>query len=292
MDQVNQVRRFNRAVSQYVGALESNFLGRDRPLGACRVLFEVGRRGIEIRELRDHLELDSGYVSRLVKSLESEGLVQSEPSVSDARVKVLTLTDAGKRELSELDHASNERASTLLNQLNPKQSEVLLSAMGNVVRVLTASRVLISIEKPTSRAATKCITNYYEELASRFDKGFDPAQSISADPDELMPPSGYLLVANLYGEPVGCGALKCHSTFAEIKRMWVDSNTRGLGIGRRILQELEKIADDNDISLLRLETNRSLTEAQNLYRTSGYIEVEKFNDEPYAHHWFEKYLTR
>lgn len=290
MDNVDQIRLFNRTVTQCVGALETRFLGRNRPLGACRVLFEIGSKGIEIRELRDRLELDSGYVSRLVQSLEREGLVVSRPSASDARVRVLTLTGAGKRELSELDEASTEHAVKLLDQVNPKQRGVLLSAMGDVVRILTANSVRVAVEDPTTHAATRCIASYYEELATRFDRGFDPVKSISADPEELIPPNGYLLIAKLYGEPVGCGALKCHEEFAEIKRMWVDAQARGLGIGRRILQELEKLAGNIGIDLLRLETNKSLKEAQYLYRSSGYKEVKKFNDEPYAHHWFEKRL--
>ena len=291
MDSVDQIRLFNRTVTQYVGALQTRFLGRNRPLGACRVLFEIGRNGIEIRELRDRLELDSGYVSRLAKSLEQEGLVVSKPSDADARVRELTLSAAGQRELSELDDASNEGATKLLNQLNPKQRGVLLSAMDDVVRMISASNIRIAVEDPNSRAAAKCMASYYDELENRFGQGFDPVKSISAGPEELTPPNGYLLVAKLYGEPVGCGALKCHKNFAEIKRMWVDPQTRGMGIGRRILLELENVARSIGIYLLRLETNRSLSEAKNLYRSSGYVEVQKFNDEPYAHHWFEKRLT-
>lgn len=290
MDSVNQVRLFNRTVTQYVGALETGFLGRRRSLGASRVLFEIGGDGIEIRELRDRLELDSGYVSRLVKSLEQEGLIANRPSVSDARVRVLTLTRAGKRELSELDEASNERAVSLLEQLGPKQHAVLLSAMDDVVRMLTAASIRIAVEDPSAPAAAKCMASYYEELSARFDRGFDPAKSISADPEELIPPNGYLLVAKLHGEPVGCGAIKCHKEFAEIKRMWVAAQARGLGIGRRILQELEHIAGSIGIDRLRLETNKSLHEARSLYRSNCYVEVKRFNDEPYAHHWFEKKL--
>jgi len=95
----------------------------------------------------------------------------------------------------------------------------------------------------------------------------------------------------LRGEPVGCGALKFHGDQpAELKRMWVAESTRGLGIGRRLLDELERHAADGGARVIRLETNRSLTEAISLYRSAGYREVAAFNDEPYAHHWFEKQL--
>ena len=95
----------------------------------------------------------------------------------------------------------------------------------------------------------------------------------------------------MHGEPVGCGALKFHGDApAEIKRMWVAPAARGLGLGRRLLTDLEAQAVARGVRTLRLETNRALGEAIGLYRAAGYREVAAFNDEPYAHHWFEKTL--
>jgi ribosomal protein S18 acetylase RimI-like enzyme len=107
----------------------------------------------------------------------------------------------------------------------------------------------------------------------------------------MAPPHGILLIAWFRGEPVGCGALRLHDdASAEIKRMWVAPNARGLGLGRRLITELEARAREHGIRLLRLDTNRSLAEAIALYRSAGYTEVSRFNDEPYADHWFEKEL--
>jgi ribosomal protein S18 acetylase RimI-like enzyme len=107
----------------------------------------------------------------------------------------------------------------------------------------------------------------------------------------MIPPAGLFLVATLHSEAVGCGGLKFHGDApAEVKRMWVAPAARGLGLGRRLLSELEAHAAAYRVSVLRLETNGSLAEAISLYRTSGYREVDAFNDEPYAHHWFEKTL--
>jgi ribosomal protein S18 acetylase RimI-like enzyme len=126
---------------------------------------------------------------------------------------------------------------------------------------------------------------------SRFTGGFDPGRSIPADDEDPTPPAGLLLVATLHSEPVGWGALKFHGEApAEIKRMWIARAVRGLGLGRRMLAELEARAAANQVRALRLETNRTLDEAIGLYRTAGYREVPAFNDEPYAHHWFEKTL--
>jgi len=123
-------------------------------------------------------------------------------------------------------------------------------------------------------------------------RGFNPALSISADAHDLTPPAGALFIARLRGQPVGCGALKLHRNApAELKRMWIAPAARGLGLGRRLLLELEQHAGEAGVSVVRLETNRALDEAIALYRRSGYVEVEAFNSEPYAHHWFEKRLS-
>ena len=291
MDAVAQVRSFNRTVTQHIGALESRFLGRDRSLGASRLLFEIGQQGGEVRHLRARLELDSGYVSRLLRSLEAEGLVRIGPSSNDARVRIVQLTKAGLRELAVLNRLSDQAARSLLQQLTEPQRAALTAAMGSVERLLLAGAVRLRVVNPRTDPARYCLQRYFDELAERFEAGFDPARGISASAEELTPPRGYFLLATLKGEPVGCGALKCHPDFGEIKRMWVAAACRGMGIGKRILQGLEDLARKRRIPTLRLETNKALTEAQALYRASGYREVRPFNDEPYAHHWFEKTLT-
>lgn len=150
--------------------------------------------------------------------------------------------------------------------------------------------VTIEVRDPTSHIAQECLAHYYRELAERFDNGFNPDKSISAAPDELTPPNGYFIVAELHGDGVGCGALKCHAEYGEVKRMWVAPSARGLGIGKRILARLEDIARQQKLNVLRLETNKALVEARAFYKNAGYREVPPFNSEPYAHHWFEKSL--
>jgi DNA-binding MarR family transcriptional regulator/GNAT superfamily N-acetyltransferase len=285
------VRSFNRTVTQRVGALQDAYLARARPLGASRVLWEIGDDGTDLRALRVRLGLDSGYLSRLVRSLEQDGLVSVVPRASDKRVRTVQLTDAGRAEREVLDRRSDELASSLLAPLSAGQRARLVDAMGVVERLLVAGLVEVDVEDPTSPAARFCIQSYFAELDTRFDTGFDPGRSISADARELTEPAGLLLVARLRDEPTGCGALKLHGTEpAEIKRMWVAPTARGLGVGRRILGELERHAGLRGVRIVRLETNQTLYEAASLYRSAGYVEVAPFNDEPYAHHWFEKRL--
>ena len=287
-----QVRSFNRSVTQRIGALNDEYLARGRPLGASRVLWEIGADGTDLRSLRARLDLDSGYLSRLVQTLQRDGLVAVAPGAGDKRVRTVRLTEAGRAERDVLDRRSDELAASLLVSLSDVQRDRLVEAMGVVERLLTAGLVHIDVEEPASAAARFCLGSYFAELDTRFDAGFDPSRSISADVEELTEPAGLLLVARLRGEPIGCGALKLHGREpAEIKRMWVAPSARGLGVGRRILSELEERAHRRGVGLLRLETNRTLKEAGGLYRSAGYVEVEAFNDEPYAHHWFEKRLT-
>jgi DNA-binding MarR family transcriptional regulator/GNAT superfamily N-acetyltransferase len=290
MDAIAQIRSFNRTVTRQVGALDGHFLGRHRSLGACRLLFEVGTAGLEVRELRSRLDLDSGYTSRLLRELEAERLIRTGPAPSDGRVRYVKLTKTGRRELDLLNRLSDAAAAAMLEPLTDAQRTALTSAMGTVERLLLAGAVRLEVENPAGSAAQYCLARYFAELAERFEAGFNPARSISAAAEELTPPHGFFVIARLKGEPVGCGALKCHPSYAEIKRMWVKASSRGFGIGKRILHCLEDLARQQQIPLLRLETNKALIEAHSLYTSSGYREVGAFNDEPYAHHWFEKRL--
>jgi DNA-binding MarR family transcriptional regulator/GNAT superfamily N-acetyltransferase len=288
---VGQVRSFNRTITQRIGALNDAFLSRERPLGQARLLWEIGPGGADVRRLRSRLDLDSGYLSRLLRSLENDGLVVVEQSQADGRVRTARLTGDGLAERAELDRRSDDAAASILRPLSASQRSRLVTAMAEVERLLVASMIRVSTCDPRHPDARWCLRSYFSELARRFDGGFDPVRSVPADDEELTPPAGLLLLATLHGEPVGCGALKFHDDApTEIKRMWVAPAARGLGLGRRLLTDLEAHAAAGRVRAVRLETNRTLSEAIGLYRSAGYHEVAAFNDEPYAHHWFEKTL--
>ena len=291
VDGVAQVRRFNRTVTQRIGALDDRFLSAGRPLGHSRMLWEIGTQGADIRALRSRLDLDSGYLSRILRKLEDDGLVTIEANPDDRRVRVARLTDSGVRERRQLDAGSDEAAAAVLAALSVPQQRRLIAAMATVDHLLQASMIEIRPEDPRHPDARYCIAEYFSELARRFDSGFDPSRSLPAGDHELVPPAGLLLVARLHGAPVGCAAVKLHPDEpAEVKRMWVADTVRGLGLGRRLLSAIEEHALARQVRTLRLETNRALTEAIGLYRSAGYREVPPFNDEPFADHWFEKRL--
>jgi DNA-binding MarR family transcriptional regulator/N-acetylglutamate synthase-like GNAT family acetyltransferase len=287
-----QVRSFNRIVAESIGAIDDHFLGRGRPMGESRLLWEIGVDGAEVRALRERLNLDSGYLSRTLAALERQELVVIVSHPDDRRVRRACLTQAGLDERAELERLSDAVAERVLEPLGDQQRRKLVAAMSEVERLLRPSLVQFALEDPGSDDARWCFEQYFGELDKRFDAGFDPSLSLSADIDELTAPQGALLVARLHGSPIGCVALKFHKKSpAELKRMWVSPTARGMGVGRRLIVEAEKQARQNKARVIRLETNRTLREAISLYRQCGYVEVDAFSTEPYAHHWFEKRLA-
>jgi len=201
------------------------------------------------------------------------------------------LTPKGHAERATYDSLSDDLAISILTPLDPAQRGRLVKAMADVERLLLAGDVVVCLEAPYSAAARWCLEQYFAELAERFGMGFDPAKSNSARDEEMTPPAGFFFVAWLDGGPAGCGVLKAgDGGTGEIKRMWTAPSARGLGIARKVLRTLEVKASEMGLTMVRLETNRVLTEAQALYRQEGYQEVAPFNAEPYAHYWFEKRL--
>src|SRR4051812_20167874 len=179
---VDQVRRFNRTVTERVGALEDHFLGRDMPLGEARLLWEIGETGCEVRLLRARLGLDSGYVSRLLRSLESAGLVTVAASEDDRRIRVARLTPAGRRERKELDRRRDGLARALLQPLSAGQRERLAGAMRDVERLLPSGSVQIVPVDPDHPDARYCLAEYVAELNRRSPNGFDPSAGETAEP--------------------------------------------------------------------------------------------------------------
>ena len=220
------------------------------------------------------------------------GLIRIAASHTDARVRTATLTGRGQAERALLDERSDELAWSFLEPLTDAKRERLVAAMDEVERLLTSALVELQVLDPADPRADYCLRAYYAELDSRFATGFDPDQALPLELYEMRAPAGLFVVAMLHGEPVGCGGLKFHRRApTELKRLWVSPKVRGLGVGRRLVADLEERASTMASSrFLQLDTNATLVEAIALYRSGGYEEVEPFNDEPYANHWFRKRL--
>ncbi|HEY4193752.1 MAG TPA: bifunctional helix-turn-helix transcriptional regulator/GNAT family N-acetyltransferase [Mesorhizobium sp.] len=290
-NQIEQVRLFNRLVTQRVGALQDSYLSRGRPLGEARLLFEIGVEGRDVRQLRALLNLDSAYVSRLLRSLEAQGLVAVAKQAGDGRVRRAVLTAKGRAEFDSYDQLSDELAASILSPLDSSQRARLTAAMSEVRALLSIPQIEIATVLPDEPDARWCLDQYFRELAERFETGFDPDAGKSLSDAEMMPPNGFFLIARSSDEPIGCAALvRLDAETAEVKRMWTAPSARGQGLARRMLRELDTMARGEGYRKLVLDTNRILREAQALYRSEGFIETARYNDNPYADFWFEKNL--
>lgn len=151
--------------------------------------------------------------------------------------------------------------------------------------------VEIAVALPGEKDARWCLEQYFKELQARFDTGFDPTYGSKLSDAEMVPPEGFFLIARRAGKPIGCAALhRLDAEAVEIKRMWTAPAARGHGVARRLLGELERLAREAGYRKIVLDTNRSLTEAQALYRRQGFVEILRYNDNPYADFWFGKDL--
>jgi DNA-binding MarR family transcriptional regulator/predicted GNAT family acetyltransferase len=290
MESTAILRRFNRSYTQRIGALDESFLGLGLPLGSARLLFEIGaEEAPTVQRLRARLDLDSGYVSRLLRSLEEQGLVTVEPDPSDRRRRLVRLTALGRRTRRKLDDRSEELAARLVEPLSPRQRERLGEALATADLLVRAATVHLESVDPTDPDARTAVERYFAELERRFDTGFDPGAG--DDPELYRPPHGTFVVARSDGDPVACGGLMPQAEgVAEIKRMWVHDDWRGAGLGARMLRHLEDRAKRTGYEMVRLDTNSALLEAIAMYERAGYRSIERYNDNPYARRWFEKEL--
>lgn len=291
-EHVARIRHFNRTITRRIGALDESFLGEGVSLGKARVLYEIANGLTRVRDLRARLRLDSGHMSRLLRSLEKARLIRTSPAPDDARVRVCALTPKGRGKLASLERKASEGAREWLAPLSESRRRDLQAAMDEVVRLLTASEVELRLEPPATPLARECLEHFARELEERFEGEFDLARATSASVEEATPPRGAFFVAVLDDRPVGCIALRIDAggKTGQVERMWVAPDVRRLGVGRRLLERLEAHARDCGIRRLRLVTNRALTEARALYHACGYVETPVHDDEPHADVAFEKRL--
>ncbi|MCT9084534.1 GNAT family N-acetyltransferase [Streptomyces fulvoviolaceus] len=287
-DHVAALRHFNRYFTRRIGALDDHYLGQDRPLGEARLLFEIGD-GVSLRALRARLGLDAGYLSRMAKALETQGMVRITVHPDDNRLRMVELTPAGRIELKEQNRRANALAAGLLAELDPRQQEQLTEAMATAQRLLRLAGITVELVDGAAPEARACLDAYAADIDARFPEGFDKSDLVR--PEEVSGDAGAFFVAYEEGRPVGCGALRrLKPGVGEIRHVWVHPAARRLGLARRLLAALEGEAAARGFDVIRLDTHATLTEAQAMYRASGYTEIPAYVDHVYADHWFEKRL--
>jgi DNA-binding MarR family transcriptional regulator/predicted N-acetyltransferase YhbS len=298
-DAVDIVRRFNRSYTQRIGVLEDSFLGMGMPVGPARLLFEIGAAPATVQALRERLGLDSGYLSRLLRRLEKEGLVRVTTDPGDRRRRQVGLTAAGSRRWGELERRSDDRARLIVDPLTERQRERLARALAEADLLVRAATVTFEPVDPAAPVARDVVGRYFAEIGRRF--GFDPSGEPEKDASLLTPPAGIFVVALSDGEPVACGGFHAiahvedeplggEDSVAELKRMWVHDDWRGAGLGSRLLRHLEDQASRRGHHTVRLDTNAALTEAIGMYQRAGYRAIDRYNDNPWATNFFEKRL--
>jgi len=294
-DPVTVVRRFNRSYTQRIGVLEDSFLGMGMPLGPARLLFEIGsgpaagQAPLTTQTLRERLGLDSGYLSRLLRRLERDGLVAVVPDPGDHRRRQVTLTEAGQRRWKELERRSDDQARRIVEPLTPRQRERLVRALAEADLLVRAATVTFEPVDPAAPVARDVVGRYFAEIGRRF--GFDASGEAEKDTKLLVPPAGVFVVAVSDGDPVACGGVQTiEPDTGELKRMWVRDDWRGAGLGTRLLRHLEDQARALGHGTVRLDTNAALAEAIGMYDRAGYQAIDRYNDNPWATHFFEKRL--
>ena len=295
-DSVAALRHFNRTFTPRIGVLDESFLGTGLPLAAARLLFEIGLAPVTVHELRRRLRADSGYVSRLLRRLEDDDLIEVAEDPSDGRRRIATLTRGGHLAWRDLDRRSDDIARRLLDPLTKDQCGELQDALMRADRLLRLAAVSLSVASPDGADAMTAMRAYVAELDQRFPERFDVGNGF--EPDELAQMSGpggtFIVVrdgGDEGGESLGCGGLRrLDDATAEIKRMWLHSSMRGLGLGRRLLERLETEARDLGYRSVALDTHATLGSAIAMYESAGYRRVDRYNDNPYAQLFFRKDL--
>lgn len=290
LDAIARLRRFNRAVTREVGALDTSFLGRGRPLGAARVLQLVRPEGTDVALIRDRLALDSGLMSRFLRALEREGLIETATDPADRRRRIARLTPAGEAEMTAYDAIGHDRAARLIARAGARSAEVV-AAMDLIASLLNRDQVEIRPADPDSPEALFCLQSYFDELAARV-AIVKPGMFSLPDPgaDSYRPPQGRFLVAWSDDLPVGCVSLRpLDARTAEVKRLWVHDSARGQGLARRLMAAIEDEARAMGHRTLKLDTNSALSEAIALYRGSGWTDIAPYTGTP-ADTWMGKTL--
>ncbi|WP_405587732.1 GNAT family N-acetyltransferase [Streptomyces sp. NBC_01092] len=288
-EQVTAFRRFNRYFTRRIGVLDDHYLGQDRPLGEARLLFEIGD-GVSLRELRSRLGLDAGYLSRMAKALQAQGMVRLSTHSQDSRLRMIELTPAGRVEVKEQNRRANVVVAGLLDGLSEPQRAELTGALTTAQRLLRLAGITVTLVDGAAPDALACLDAYAADLDERFPEGFDKDDLVR--PEEVSGDAGAFFVAYEEGRPVGCGALRrLEPGVGEIRHVWVSPTARRLGLARRLLAALEQEATTRHLTVVRLDTHAALTEAQAMYRASGYTAIPAYDDNVYASHWFEKRLT-
>jgi DNA-binding MarR family transcriptional regulator len=290
IDAIARLRRFNRVVTREIGALDTSYLGRGRPLGVARVLHLVRPNGTDVAEIRQRLGLDTGLLSRTLRSLATEGLIRLETDPSDRRRRIVHLTPAGQAEWQVYENLGHAKAQHVLDRASPRQQAVI-DAMDLIATVMLRDEIEIRDADPDEAAAIHCLQAYYLVLQTKVPGITSGMVTLPlSDAPKYRPPLGAFLIAWSDDLPIGTVSLRPFEPgIAEIKRLWVDPIARGQGLGLRLMRAIEARARDMGFARANLDSNTVLSDAISLYRSDGWTEIAPYTSAP-ANIWMTKRL--
>jgi DNA-binding MarR family transcriptional regulator/N-acetylglutamate synthase-like GNAT family acetyltransferase len=287
--QVAAVRRFNRFYTNVIGVLREGMARTPHSLTEARVLFELGQRDeAEVADLRRTLEIDAGYLSRLLARFAADGLVERQPSPRDARRHVIRLTATGRATFRHLDERTQEEVAALLEPLAEEDRRRLVAAMETIHSVLSdrprPAGYVIRAARPGDLGWVVQRHGVVYGQEHGWDTSFEAlvARIVADYVDNHDPKRENLWIADVDGEPVGCVfCVRRDDETAQLRLLFVEPSARGVGIGGRLVDECVRFARQAGYRRMMLWTQNVLTDARRIYERAGF---ELRESEP--HHSF------
>ena len=279
MSRVDAVRRFNRFYTRRIGVLTDDYLGSAFPLPQARVLYELGERGeCTASQLCADLDLDAGYLSRLVAGLRRQGLVAAEAPSEDRRRRHLTLTPRGRKAFAALDESSRRATGEMLAPLAPPHREKLVQAMSAVQSVLESKPKDIALRAHRPGDIGWVISRHGKVYDDEYGWGFGFEALVGEIGAKFLrefdPQRERAWIAQMDGEPVGSAlVVKQSATVAKLRLLLVEPYARGHGVGRRLVQQCIDFSRQTGYRKLVLWTQSNLTAARALYAELGFCKV-------------------
>jgi DNA-binding MarR family transcriptional regulator/GNAT superfamily N-acetyltransferase len=282
---VDAVRRFNRFYTRRVGALRAGLLGSPHPLPEARLLYELGSRGTcSAADLGRDLDLDAGYLSRLLQSLKRRGLLRAARSAQDARRSELSLTARGRKAYAQLDSRSRDEVAGMLGGLAGGERERLVGAMRTVEGLLEGKPADVALRAHRPGDIGWVVSRHGALYAAEYgwDERFEAlvAQIAAKFIQQLDPARERCWIAEAAGEPLGCVfVVRQSAATAKLRLLLVEPRARGSGLGRRLVRECIAFARDKGYRKLVLWTQSNLAAARAIYKAEGFnlVSTEKHN---------------
>jgi DNA-binding MarR family transcriptional regulator/GNAT superfamily N-acetyltransferase len=292
-DRVDAVRGFNRFWTRQIGALGSSHLETPYSLTEARVIFELAQRGsTEVADLRRDLELDAGYLSRILAQFKASKLITAEASESDARRQIVRLTAKGRRAFDDLNARAAEETSTVLGKLTEEEQRRIVGAMAAIRSVLEApagSRSSACVLRPPGPGDLGWVVQRHGALYAqeyRWDETFEAlvARIVSDYVERRDPKKDNAWIAEVDGEPVGCVfCVRKSAKVAQLRLLLMEPRARGMGIGARLVDACVRFARLAGYEQMVLWTNHPLRAARRLYERAGFELVGEEKHHSFGH---------